>query len=76
MKEKTFKCGFCTSNFILNISLKIHVESFHEAKTFKCDFCSSSYTEKGNLKRHMESIHEGKNLNVDFAPQILKLEKT
>ena len=35
MKEKTFKCGFCTSNFILNISLKIHVESFHEEKTFK-----------------------------------------
>ena len=59
-RVKTFKCEFCSKNFVALRNLKIHIRIIHEGrKDHKCGICGKEFGQLAHLKSHMKTVHEG-----------------
>ena len=45
LKQKSFKCSMCQSNFGRKQSLQTHIRSIHgEKESFKCEICEAEFS--------------------------------
>ena len=53
-----YLCDKCDYYAITAVSLKLHLESFHDGVRYPCDKCEYKATSCGSLKFHKASILE------------------
>lgn len=59
MKEKEFKCSYCTKTFDRRDVLNDHVRNHTGEKPFQCTTCNKKFTRGFVLLRHMRTHAEG-----------------
>ena len=58
VKDKVYKCTFCSQIYYKKDKLKVHMDSVHKGIRHICDQCGKSHKYRNGLKSHILFIHE------------------
>lgn len=67
-EPQPYQCDQCGRGFQAEETLKIHVQSVHEAKRYRCSVCGGTFSQSSSLAGHIKSQHEGLKLKCPLCP--------
>ena len=54
MKDRPYKCGFCSKAFTFEDYLKNHIQSNHENNVLNCSKCNEMFMNENEQKNHVK----------------------
>ena len=67
-ESQPYQCELCGRGFSVCESLKVHVQSVHQARRFPCSQCSGTFSQSSSLASHVKSQHEKVKEKCQFCP--------